>query len=283
MRVIEAAKVFRAPGACLMNAVRMECNYHCSEHRHSGFHEFVYVKTGELRHTINGHEYLQQPGWLTLIRESDVHHLQAREVSYVNLAFPSAFLSSPVSTATPDIDVLSEAVNAAEPPRTQLVGSRREAFELDLNRVLLYQGTRYERLVFQEFLFSTLLDYVLSLPPPSRPPSGIPEWLQACLMYMLKNPEVDFCIEDILALCGRTHEHVTRRFRKHLGMTPSQFLNGRRLQRAESLLRYTNSTISEISRTIGFSNTNYFHKLFRDRTGMSPVEFRTAHDRRVLS
>ena len=44
----------------------------------------------------------------------------------------------------------------------------------------------------------------------------------------------------------------------------SQYLNQVRTKHAQKLLLYTDDTINEISEKVGFNNTNYFSKMFKN-------------------
>lgn len=63
-------------------------------------------------------------------------------------------------------------------------------------------------------------------------------------------------------------------FKKSTGVPPTQYINQFRINRARDDLRNTNITITEIAEKHGFSSIHYFSKLFRQHTGMSPLEFR---------
>ena len=54
----------------------------------------------------------------------------------------------------------------------------------------------------------------------------------------------------------------------------SKLVNNLRLDKAKALLKETNKNVSEISFEIGFGEPPYFIKLFKDREGLTPGEFR---------
>lgn len=80
---------------------------------------------------------------------------------------------------------------------------------------------------------------------------------------------------DILAKAlhvGKTklYETCHRRFR----MTPMQMVTHARIEAAQELLTTTRESVKSISQSVGFSDQNYFAKVFRKETGVSPVRFR---------
>ena len=58
------------------------------------------------------------------------------------------------------------------------------------------------------------------------------------------------------------------------GMTPIEYLTAIRLQRALTLIRKSTGSFKEIAEECGFSNANYFAKVFRKKFGCSPSGFR---------
>jgi len=82
---------------------------------------------------------------------------------------------------------------------------------------------------------------------------------------------------DILAKAlhiGKTklYEVCNRRFR----MTPMQMVTRTRVEAAQELLSTTRESVKSIAQSVGFSDQNYFAKVFRKETGVSPTECREA-------
>ncbi|NRG35085.1 helix-turn-helix domain-containing protein, partial [Niallia circulans] len=63
-------------------------------------------------------------------------------------------------------------------------------------------------------------------------------------------------------------------FKKVLGITPIQYLTNIRIIKGAELLYQTKYSIEDISVQVGFANANYFTKVFRKSTGITPGEFR---------
>jgi AraC family transcriptional regulator len=77
-----------------------------------------------------------------------------------------------------------------------------------------------------------------------------------------------------------TH-HFLRLFKKVFGETPHQYLTRRRLEEAKRLLVRTEQPVTDICGQVGFDSLGSFSWLFRQRIGMSPMEFRQHHHRRT--
>jgi AraC-like DNA-binding protein len=85
---------------------------------------------------------------------------------------------------------------------------------------------------------------------------------------------------DVPALADAAHlsqAHFSREFRRAFGDTPHQYLLTRRLERAASLLRTTDRTISDICFNVGLRSVGSFTTSFRRIYGRSPAAYRSDH------
>jgi len=64
--------------------------------------------------------------------------------------------------------------------------------------------------------------------------------------------------------------HLNRLFRQHFDVSALQYMLGRRIERAEHLLKHTTLPIKTVAREVGISDLQQFNKLLRHRTGKSP-------------
>jgi AraC family transcriptional regulator of arabinose operon len=63
-------------------------------------------------------------------------------------------------------------------------------------------------------------------------------------------------------------------FKKHFGSTPAQYIKLFRLEKAKSMLLYTDEKVSGIISKIGYANPQKFSKDFKEYTNFSPTQFR---------
>ena len=75
---------------------------------------------------------------------------------------------------------------------------------------------------------------------------------------------------------GFTPQHLNRVFRGLLGVTPLQYLNRMRMERAASLLADGRLTIKAIAREVSFDDPYYFSRQFKQHFGRSPAQYRDA-------
>ncbi len=74
-----------------------------------------------------------------------------------------------------------------------------------------------------------------------------------------------------------------RCFQKTLGQSPFAYLIDYRLRKACNLLSHTQLSITEIGTACGFDSSSYFGKLFREKFGCTPKEYRRQSNHCTLS
>ena len=75
---------------------------------------------------------------------------------------------------------------------------------------------------------------------------------------------------------------LRRYFKKYADTSPMEYINDLRLEKAKFMLIESDMQISEISYSVGFDDALYFSKFFKNKTGLSPKEFRKKHQRKTV-
>ena len=77
--------------------------------------------------------------------------------------------------------------------------------------------------------------------------------------------------------------HLSRSFSRRTGISPGKYITQVKISYAKLLLQEEDASITYAAEASGFANANYFSKVFRRETGMSPSEFLEAAPRRKPS
>ena len=80
-------------------------------------------------------------------------------------------------------------------------------------------------------------------------------------------------IAELASRCGLSETHFRRLFHQLFGCTPTEYRLHKRLLRAKDLVLTGEYTVAEAARSVGFSDSNYFARMFRRETGMSPTAY----------
>ncbi len=81
-------------------------------------------------------------------------------------------------------------------------------------------------------------------------------------------------VPALAAMCYMSVPHFFRLFKKETGMTPLEYRNRLRLQRAKELLLDDECQVGEIAALVGFDSVYYFSRTFKSAVGVSPTRFR---------
>lgn len=68
--------------------------------------------------------------------------------------------------------------------------------------------------------------------------------------------------------------YLARIFKARTGKTMGNYILDVKVEKAKEMLKGADMTVSEVSLVVGYDNFSYFSKLFKDRTGVSPKEYR---------
>ena len=80
--------------------------------------------------------------------------------------------------------------------------------------------------------------------------------------------------EDLAVSANMSISHLAKVFKKETGETMTQYIAHMRCKKAASLLKKTDLPVQEISSYVGYSDNNYFVKVFKKNYAMTPTEFR---------
>jgi AraC family transcriptional regulator len=75
---------------------------------------------------------------------------------------------------------------------------------------------------------------------------------------------------------GMSYFHFSRAFKQSMGMSPTNYIAERRIDRAKKLIQETDLPISEVALRSGFSSQSHFTTAFRKIAGVTPRAFRAS-------
>ncbi len=90
--------------------------------------------------------------------------------------------------------------------------------------------------------------------------------------YVYDNPT----LENLSKMLLVSEEYIIKQFKKKYGVTPHRYLLDKKIGIAKNRLHNTTDPIREISRQLGFENEHYFSKIFKQKTGSSPSQYRSS-------
>ena len=238
------------------------------------YHEVFVVERGRVRHFINGSTEMLERGAVVFIRPDDTHAFQ--------------------SVGDPDCRIINvmcrqETIEHLGARYGHELGKRFFWSDLDLPFQHDLSGPRMERVVNSAMdlavgrrTLARLELFMLSvmtrvMDDASVLPQAAPAWLSSACEAARTREVFSRGARGFVEASGRGQEHVCRETRRHLGLSPSAYVNRIRMAHAARLLREGDLKVDDIARDCGIRNLSHFHRLFRAHYGTTPGSYRRRH------
>ena len=123
--------------------------------------------------------------------------------------------------------------------------------------------------VLESYIRMILLQYTNE-----RATDGIAPMMENIKRYLTSNPCGEVSIGELAGIFHYNEKYLGRLFKRETGKTIHEYVNEKRIRRAEQLLRSTDDSIINISERVGFNNVTYFNRIFKKLHGKSPAAYR---------
>lgn len=94
------------------------------------------------------------------------------------------------------------------------------------------------------------------------------------LSHIRKHIDRKFSVAELASLCLLSEYHFLRIFKRELKTSPINYINQKKIERAQLLLVVYKKSIKEIAYSLSFENVSYFTRLFRKMVGKTPSRYR---------
>lgn len=265
-------------------------------HRH-GFIQMNYIAGGRGRHLVNDAAFEVNKGDIFVIPPFIPHMLEPiseGDFTVVELEFEPDFILG--ETHGMELGSLFDfayiepfLVSTGEVrPRLNLSGRTQAAVEELLEDIKLEYDTRPP-----DFLLSVkasllkllvLLGRAFKEEVESR---GVQELyaehraaIKRALTYLDEHYTHDIKVEEVARVSTLSRSYFCYLFKALTGKTFVEVLSNLRVGHAETLLKQTDTRITDLSALCGFNNLSHFNRVFKQITGLSPRQYRMAYSKR---
>jgi AraC family transcriptional regulator len=149
-----------------------------------------------------------------------------------------------------------------------------------------YREQGFDKLLFEEQLAGLMshlllqhrhvLDQVNKLPVVSRSTRiELYRRLSRAVDYIHSSPVGEISLEGLSAEACLSKFHFLRLFRSAIGLSPHQYIQQMRLEKARLLLSQSSMPVAELAELLGFANSQSFSRLFFQRMGVYPSQYRS--------
>lgn len=99
------------------------------------------------------------------------------------------------------------------------------------------------------------------------------QWVES---YIDQHYAEDITVEDLSRIFHFNGTYLTRVFKKHKGESPVKYIIGVRMNKAIELMKTQKEMdLKQIAELVGYVDSHYFSRIFKNRTGKTPSEYRS--------
>ncbi|WP_070970640.1 helix-turn-helix transcriptional regulator [Vibrio sonorensis] len=130
-----------------------------------------------------------------------------------------------------------------------------------------------------EHLLAALLSYSKQLlsQPEYDSKKRSEDLYQGICIYIQENFHRPISRTSIAQRFNISPNHLSRMFRQQGHMTMADYITWVRMDRAKFMLKRYDFRLTEVANRCGYQDVNYFFRVFKSRTGMTPSDYRGQH------
>jgi AraC-like DNA-binding protein/mannose-6-phosphate isomerase-like protein (cupin superfamily) len=103
------------------------------------------------------------------------------------------------------------------------------------------------------------------------------EVITASMTYINNHYKQDLSLEDVAEFAGFSRYYFSRSFKKQTGYSFKDYLCQKRLQVAMDLLIRSDKSMKDVAMESGFGSVATFNRVFREKKGCTPTQFRAIY------
>lgn len=256
-------------------------------HTHN-YIEMLYVVQGQLTTIVNGTERIAMSGGDILFLNQHASHelLPARETDLaVNFIILPEFFRYPISMMDKEnvlMDFILSSLSQSDPisdyiyVQTKGILSVENLMENMIWTLIDKDSSSNTILqISMGLIFLNLSRYAEKINRNTPDPSD--SNLLFLVLHYIEDHYRDGSLQKISDSCGYPPYYISRLLKKSTGSNFKELLQKRKLQQAVYLLEHTILPIEQILERIGYENSSYFYRKFREQYGCSPNVYRDRH------
>ena len=243
--------------------------------------EITYVKEGSMHYRINNRSFHLKEGDIIFCNSNALHSGEMEnqeDCSYIPITFDPkliyGFFQSTICTRYVDPVIQNLAVCAvhidySEKWHETFRDRMLEVISLDKQKPDFYE---LDISIRMQLLWRLLVEHLPHQPVSTTSDFTEYERIRRILSYIEQNYMNQITLDDISEHIHLCESECTRLFKRHMNTTLFSFLQEYRIERSLEYLN-TKESISSIAEKTGFSDSNYYSKVFAKVKGCSPREY----------
>ena len=148
-----------------------------------------------------------------------------------------------------------------------------------IDNILMQRRRLQERFLSNLPTFNEGRKHTVEINPETPKVESYDEKLLARLMQVMEEnmDNSDFTVDDLVAGAGLGRSVFFKKIKSLTGLAPVEFIREVRIKRAAQLIETGQFTISQVTYMVGNNDPRYFSRVFKQRYGLTPKEYKEKH------
>lgn len=247
----------------------------CATHRHNYF-EISYIIKGSCTNVINDRLYPLDSTACHIIRPTDTHKYlnaptkpNAEQYKHIDIYVEPSMFEKVCNSISPTF--YDEIMHSEQAVVFHISNSLIQTITTKINALIFKNATDQILEIFLHFVLTTLLSAYFE--QMHYRTTNYPKWLNDLLQKLQSIDYLSMTIEQLAAQFNYSAAHLSREFKKHVGIKLIDYIKNERIKYSLSLLQSQNLKIIEITEILGYQKQSTFSSLFKKIMKCSPKEY----------
>ena len=253
--------------------------------------EVIRILEGEGIYTIDGRQYNVRPGSFIIINPNQLHSATAkigRPIVFESLKFKyDILMGSKNDSAT--LKYISPLINNEKYlPNTILTSM--PIYTMFSSLFYQISETFNDSDIFKHILLKSYIlnliylfyknRYIYKKSATTSTKKSSVDLIRNCVEYINTHYKEDIDLDFMTINLETSKPHLCRVFKRHTNQTLTEYINDYRINKACEILSTTNTPVTEIAFSVGYSNLSYFNARFKKKTFLTPLQYRDTYKKR---
>lgn len=231
------------------------------------FYEIHLITDGVITEYINGQKMEMDAGYLYFLKPYDIHEYYSEEPASL---YKIQFM----------LDILDEDIQQTFMSHNYKLIMKLKEKELNSLLVLFsriieeYKENKFSSFKIIKHLMNCLALEMLRLNQTYPNDVSNTDTMVLALDYIHKNFTRNITMQQVADFVGLTPNYFCSKFHKEIGQSFKHYLKSLQLNHAATLLRVTNTSVSNICLESGIPSLTNFMQSFKEQYGMTPSQYR---------
>ncbi len=246
--------------------------------------EFIYMQIGKAIFTIDDETIPVQAGECVFVNSGRIHaaYSMTGDSTYYSVVFSTELLSNSFDACRRFFDgiisnqyrILSH-FKPETPSHEKIISSLKVVIDELTNKNFVYELVLKSMLfsIFSTILRNNLYTTMEELRKYSFKSKRY-FMLKNVLGYIYQNFNKKIKLIDISMAFDLTPQYLSKFFKEMTGINIVDYINQYRVEKAITLIKASNLSITDIALECGFDNISYFNRVFKKQVGCTPTKLR---------